>query len=264
MDTPLIKRAYNLGLKAVPNFEALNEDQISYYEAHLDELPEAICRGFILPGQPLQRTEAARIPTLPPPSIFKVEDTDFGMWLDKAEEFAKKYSGVEVKLRDLFVIPAVLPWKSTIPVFDPGTLTNRDMVKMALEGQKLRVFEEVDVMKYTGSGDNKAPTLHLIENSVPPNQGTMNMSPDELRETGKPFLTLRGYGLGFSLHYFVTGQYLDTQTWTWFPENRLSYGKVADGDWRPEDRRVRFSWDYAYDRSSNYGARLAIPVPLKT
>lgn len=52
MDTPLLKRAYNLGLKAVPNFTALSEEQIRYYETHLDELREAICRGFIIPEVP--------------------------------------------------------------------------------------------------------------------------------------------------------------------------------------------------------------------
>ncbi len=49
MDTPLLKRAYNLGLKAVPNFTALSEEQICYFEAHLDELQTAISRGFIVP-----------------------------------------------------------------------------------------------------------------------------------------------------------------------------------------------------------------------
>jgi len=59
MDTPLIKRAYNLGLKAVPNFaEALGEEQIAYYENHLGELREAIRRGFVLPvAEPVAQTD---------------------------------------------------------------------------------------------------------------------------------------------------------------------------------------------------------------
>jgi len=48
MDTPLIKRAYNLGLKTVANFESLSEEQIAYYEAHLDQIPEALARGFVI------------------------------------------------------------------------------------------------------------------------------------------------------------------------------------------------------------------------
>lgn len=51
--TPLveraIKRAYNLGLKAVPNFLQLSLEQIAYYEKHLDEIPDALLRGFIVP-----------------------------------------------------------------------------------------------------------------------------------------------------------------------------------------------------------------------
>lgn len=48
MDTPLLKRAYNLGLKAVPNFVVLSQEQIEYYEQHLEELPNAIARGFVV------------------------------------------------------------------------------------------------------------------------------------------------------------------------------------------------------------------------
>lgn len=46
-----VKRAYALGLKAVPNFTALSDAQLAYYEEHLDELPSAIARGFVVPGK---------------------------------------------------------------------------------------------------------------------------------------------------------------------------------------------------------------------
>lgn len=45
--TPSIKRAYNLGLKAVSNFETLPDDVIAYYEQHLDQIPRALARGFV-------------------------------------------------------------------------------------------------------------------------------------------------------------------------------------------------------------------------
>ncbi len=48
MDTPLIKRAYNLGLKVVPNFIFLSEEQILYYEQNLGKLQEAVQRGFVI------------------------------------------------------------------------------------------------------------------------------------------------------------------------------------------------------------------------
>lgn len=51
MDTPLVKRAYNLGLKAVPNFLTLSEEQIIYYEQNLDKIPEALARGFTVLGE---------------------------------------------------------------------------------------------------------------------------------------------------------------------------------------------------------------------
>lgn len=48
-DTPLLKRAYNLGLKTVANFEGLSLETIAYYEKHLNEIPAALARGFIVP-----------------------------------------------------------------------------------------------------------------------------------------------------------------------------------------------------------------------
>jgi len=50
MDTPLsnYKRAINLGLKVVSNFEKLDPMLISYYERHLNEIPKALARGFII------------------------------------------------------------------------------------------------------------------------------------------------------------------------------------------------------------------------
>lgn len=261
MDTPLVKRAYNLGLKVVPNLvEVLGETEIVYYEQHLGELQEAILRGLALPKPELQPAPAIAAPITPPP-LFKTADTDLDSWLSKAEEFAEKYLGVSVKLRDCFAIPVELPWKSAIPVFDPGGLTNRDAVEKALKASGLAVWEEVDVMKYSGSEANKKPTLHLIQNSIQPDTVTMSFSPDQLVNTGKTWLNPRGYALAFGLHHFVTNEYLDPQTWTWFPASRLSPGKVAGGRWNPDGRKVRFSWGSSGGGRS--GSRLVISVPFK-
>ncbi len=47
MDTPIVIRAFNLGLKAVANFHTtLSVEQIEYYEKNLDQIPLAIARGF--------------------------------------------------------------------------------------------------------------------------------------------------------------------------------------------------------------------------
>lgn len=54
-DTPLVqltKRAYNLGLKAVSNFIVLSSEMIAYYEQHLEEIPDAVFRGFTIPEIP--------------------------------------------------------------------------------------------------------------------------------------------------------------------------------------------------------------------
>ncbi len=183
-------------------------------------------------------------------------------WLAKTQEFAKKHLGVDINLRERFAIPAELPWKSVIPVFDPGSLTNRAVVEQALKALGLTVYEETDVMKYSGSEAINAPTLHFIENSVRPNSDTMNMSPNQLRKTGKSYLSLHGYGLAFAVYYFATDKHLDPETFTWFPEDRFPDDLVALGYWGPGNRVVGFSRGRSGLRYPSGGARVAMSVPL--
>jgi len=203
-------------------------------------------------------------PVIVSPTLFKASDTDLDYWLDQTQKFTKKHLGVEVNLRERFAIPAELPWKSVLPVFDPGNLDNRGMVEKALKGLGLNVYEETDVMNYASSAMSGAPTLHLIENSIIPNADTMGKSPNDLRETKKLYLRLRGYGLAFALCFSAKKVWLDSQTWTWFPEDRLSDGDVANGYWDPGYRKVGFDWSDPGDRRSSSGARVAMPVSLKT
>jgi hypothetical protein len=138
------------------------------------------------------------------------------------------------------------------------------MVNQVLKSLKLDVYEETDVMKYSGSEASAQPMLHFIENSIRPNADTMGKSPNDLRQMGKSFLRLRGYGLAFGLYHYARSQYLDSETWTWFPEDRLSDDEVAEGSWDPGYRKVGFGWSSSDYRNSCRGARLAMPVSLKT
>lgn len=42
------KRAYNLGLKAVREFETLSEEVVAYYRKYPDQIPNALARGFAI------------------------------------------------------------------------------------------------------------------------------------------------------------------------------------------------------------------------
>lgn len=255
MGTPLMKRAYNLGLKAVPNFEVLSEEEIEYYERHLDQLPLAIRRGFVLPG-------TKPIPVSP---VFQTAGTDLDEWLGKAEEFAQVHLGITVNLRQMFAIPAQLPWPSALPIFDPGTLTNRGTFKL-LGKLGLNPWEETDVMEYSGSKANSVPSLQLIANSARPDADTLTspgQSPDDLLRTGKSYLRFRGYGLASGLLFSTKKEHLDPEeTWTWFPEDRLADGYVANGCWRPVYGQLRFNGGNPGHRYPLCGARVAISCPL--
>lgn len=264
MGTLIEKTSYDLGLMVAANMSTAGVpiEVQEYYLTNRHLIPEALRRGFVIPQPEVQIQSASTTIIASSPTLFKTADTDLDFWLDKCQEFSKKFLGVEIDLRERFTIPAELPWKSVIPVFDLGDMTNRDAVQKILKASGLAVYEEVDLMKYFGSEASKGPTLHFINNSIRPDDDTMGLSPDQLVATGKNWLDLRGYALAFAVHHFATGQYLDPQTFTWFPKSRLSDGKVARGGWSSNDRGVRFNWSLSGDQDGRRGARLAMPCPL--
>ncbi|MDD5318195.1 MAG: hypothetical protein PHF79_00015 [Candidatus Pacebacteria bacterium] len=195
---------------------------------------------------------------------FKVSETNLSEAIKQAEKFAKKILGVAggLDLKKKFGFPEDLPWQNVMVIYDPGTLNNRDAVQKAIKDQGIDEWEETDVMNYSGSEATGQPTLHIIENSLRPSLDTMNKSPDMLMETGRIWLTLRRYALAFGLRYLVLKDYLDPETWTWCPNNRLPSGDVARGGWRPYSSQVKFFRSSSSFRCSGVGARSAIPVPL--
>jgi hypothetical protein len=196
---------------------------------------------------------------------FKAVETNLDEIIPVTEHWAKKVLGVTVNLRKQYDIPAQLPWKSVLLLFDPK-LNNRQAVQKSLKDQKLSVYEESNVMEYSGSEASSQPTLQILENSITPTQDTMGLSPDQLDADGRPYLALRGYALAFSLRHFGFKDYLDPSTWTWFPKNRLPRGRVAFGDWGPDPyfHGVEFRWSGSGGSGPSLGARLAMPVSPKS
>ncbi len=233
----------------------LSPEVEAFFLANKDQIPEALRRGFVLPE--------ITPPLLTPP--FKTISTDLDWWLATAEEFAQSHFRVTVNLLQMFVIPMELPWPSAIPIFDPGTLTNRKMFNL-LKKLGLNPWEEADVMRYSGCQAGGLPHLHLIENSIKPDADTLTspgQSPDDLLQKGKPYLRLRGYGLASALFFSAKRELLDIETWTWFPNDRLAEGRVARGGWDSKyDGHLRFSWNDPGTRNPFCGARVAISCPL--
>lgn len=193
-------------------------------------------------------------------------------WLKAREELHKFFTGETVLLRDRFVFTdEELASTTLLPVFRPAGATNR----MAVNWKKrmgVSVYEEDEskggVMMYKNSQGLKDPELYLISRSVKPDTDTLGnnaKSPDDLvKVPNKLWLGLFGWCDADTLHSVITGKHLDPETWSWFPEDRLRGGKVADGCWNPGDREVCLVWDYA-DRCNPYdGARSAKKVPLAT
>ncbi len=192
--------------------------------------------------------------------------------LAESEAFTRECFGLKniPSLSKLFVLPEKLPY-DVFAAFVPAGADYRDCVNAMKKARKgLAVYEEEDVNKYSNSQAVDKSRLYLIERSERPNKDTMGLSPDKLIETGKTFLGLGPYAVVMGQYHMATGKYLDLETWTWFPKDRLldkngcKTGEVANGDWRPDGTRVGFGWSIAAGEYACAGARLATEVPLKS
>src|SRR3989344_5666173 len=238
-DAVFQREAWLLGNEMMPNFEkALSPERVTYYRNNKREYVSALQRGFSLPWE----INASAVPVQT--AGYAIEETDCFPWLGHMERFAKEYFKTEIVLRDKFTIPARLPFKNVLPIFDPG-LSNREMVDKALKSQGLRV-EGTDVSQFSGA-EAEGPRLWLVERSPKPTIGAMGLPPKFAKQwfSGRftrP-LNLRGYGIGTGLLYKVEKTFLDPDaaTASWFPENLLLPGGcVAYGYYDPARGKVWF------------------------
>ncbi len=191
-------------------------------------------------------------------------------WLTARETLHHFFTGETIVLRALFVFTEEeLASTTLMPAFRPAGATNR----MAVDWKKkmgVEVYEEDahrgGVMMYKNSEGLKKSELHLINRSVRPDEGTLGenaKSPDGLLLVPNTlWIGLYGWCDAGTLYFAITGEHLDHETLTLFPEDRLSGRHVSDGDWCVN--RVRFSWSHRGDCDPYCGARSAKKVPLKT
>lgn len=254
-EATLSKEQVDLLAMVVPHIAVVGPEECKHYlrGENRSQIPQRLKEVFVLPG------------AIPPSAVtvetagYPIEETDCFTWLGHMEQFAEKLFGVKIALRDKFLLPARLPWKQILPIFDPG-LTNREMVDKALKKQGLSVGEGTDVSKFTGA-DSEGPRLWLVERSAQPT-AARSLPPKfakqwfEGRQTHP--LSLRGYGIGAGLLYKVEKNFLDPEakTVTWFPENVfLPDGNVAYGYYNPANDKVWFNRNDPNYENDNNGFR---------
>ena len=260
MKAPWSQEHTDLLAMVVPHMAVIGEDERKHYlrTDNRDQIPVALKRGFVLPSAIVSSAVPVALEGYP------IEETDCHIWLGHMQQFAEKYFGTKAKIGDIFDLPLRVPWKNCLPILDPG-LTDREMIDKALKARSITVYEEKDVMKFTGAGASPRPQLHIIQRSLTPTEAGMGLPPRFHQKwfAGRQTRPLhrRAYGIATSLHHAIEKQFLDPQTFTWFTENRLSDGNVAYGDWFGGS--VGFSWNDPDDEGDGGGFREAIEVPLK-
>lgn len=265
----LVHRGYNIALKLVPNVVGqMTEEQLVYFEANQSDLKSAAQWFLSFADKHAPRSVEAEESKITAPSLRATPPT-LGDWLTAREELHQFFTGENIILRDLFALTdEQLASTMLMPAFRPAGATNRMAVEWKLKMGENRPYEEVDVMKYSGSKGSKKPTLCLINRSTSPDEDTLGenaKSPDQLIAIkDKLWLNLFGWCDVDTLHTAITGKHLDPETWTWFPNDRLPGGGVACGRWGSDRLRVYLGWSYADGCGPGCGVRAAILVPLTT
>lgn len=256
---PLIRKSthdFAMLVASQAHAAGLSRETEEHFLEKKEQVVPAFRNGFVLPCAIVSPAVSVEIGGYP------IEETDCLEWFGHMERFSKEYFGKEIVLRDAFPIPARVPFKKVLAIFDPG-LTNREMVNKALKAQGLSVGEGTDVEKFTGA-DADSPRLWLVERTPQP-RSARGMPPKfaqqyfEGRQT-RP-LALRGYGIGTGLLYRVEKTFLDpdAKTASWFPENILfPAGHVAYGRYHPTGRKVWFYRSGALDEGDGMAFREAI------
>ena len=265
-EATLQKEQVSLLALTIPHFNAVGVEEAKHYlrTENRGRIPQALRNGFALPGAITPQAVSVEV------SDYPIEETDCFQWLGHMEQFAEQHFGIRVSLRDAFPIPARLPWKEILPIYDPQGFTNRNMVDKALKSQGLKVREGINLDEFTGATAD-ASRLYLIHRSPTPTPATMGLPPKFAGQwfAGRPTLPLhlRGYGVGTGLLYRVEKTFLDpkAKTVSWFVENIYQPGgKVADGCFNPDDREVNFYRNDAGCENAFCGFREAIVLSLKT
>ncbi len=190
--------------------------------------------------------------------MLQTDSLNMSQWLEQAEKYTLDFFSIRLDLGKYFVIPSpeALPWRFSMPVFDPGTVSTQEAVaalEKLLRMDCLDVWGGVATRHYCGREAAGGPSLGFIEDSPMPNLDTMNKRLIDLRASSDVYMDMRGYALVAGLYYFARKEFLDVDTETWFPD-WLDVGRGALGRvWKK--KQIMFSWDHPGNKNKTRGAR---------
>ncbi|TSC58222.1 MAG: hypothetical protein Greene041679_154 [Parcubacteria group bacterium Greene0416_79] len=264
-DPELVNRGYHVALKLIPNVvRQMTVDQLTFFEANPAEIAKAATLALHIRAGADNRVEITK-PKIVIPNLRNTGRT-LADWLKAREILHRSLTGETVVLTDLFAFTGKeLASTSLMPAFRPAGATNRMSIEWKMKMGEGVPYEEADIMRYKNSGGPKEPELYLLNRSPRPDTDTLGehaKSPDDLVQVkGKLWVGLYGWSDADTLYAAITGKNLDTETWCWFPEDRLPGGKVASGDW--DGGQAGFCWGYRGYCDPHGGARSAKKVSLR-
>ena len=179
--------------------------------------------------------------------------------VSNCERFTRDVMGIDINLRKEFDIPPTLPFERPLFVFDQGVST-RTTIDTSLRIQGISTWEKQGSGRCLDQSGSHPSSLVCIENELTPTTVTLG-HPSVYRTDTSQYIDIRKYILAFATLYFLRREHLDVHTWTVFPSNSLSDGRLLYACWYENLNQVGISWAYpVVFNNKKYGARRMIPI----
>ncbi|MES2087677.1 MAG: hypothetical protein V4467_01645 [Patescibacteria group bacterium] len=171
-------------------------------------------------------SEQTRVQAAPVvPTGFAIEDTDCHKWFSHMARVDLKYFGPQLDVQKKFKLPARLPWKEVLVIYDPGLTVWETLEKARyFPGVNIRVSDEAQ--EHIGENDRpNGSKLYIVQRDLCPTAGTMGLPAKYAlhwlagRQTVP--LPLSAYVIGCCFLNWVTAEVFDQETTTVFPKNLL-------------------------------------------
>jgi hypothetical protein len=253
METAPSKQHITLAGKIVANILCLSHEAVTYYLSNLGEIPVALRRGFVLPGDLAKGTGSAPAPVIPEARVFPSAEaglTEIELWSQFWLMFKIDFSKQ---------LASIIPEKGRMYVVNPGTMSDQELVELLRP--LVPYYLHVDLDPFSHSVASGKMTLRSFADSVEPDTEYLGRSAKDAEGLGLTWMTRAEYIIRQAFNVWRRVLTHDVRGHTIFPHQRLGED-VACGDWDCGRLQVNLSSRLADRQYAFSGPRLAKEVPL--
>ncbi len=183
-------------------------------------------------------------------------------WIPEVEKFLGHCFGWSVSLQARFSIPDDFLDRTSIPVYDSGSVSVQNLIELLQDNCRISVRQigKVPAMAFAGSErSNARPRLILLPDKPDPDQKTLDRCPSSLMIRPDEYLTFRAGLIAAAMYSYVKGVPMSVaESCTWFPASVYAGGVAFIRT--PNRNVIEYGWRSHDEPRSRDGARRVIEL----